>query len=206
MNQTVEPLLEARFPVQPGSLISSLHGYSLYSALKNQLPWFGDCLSTSISTIAGIKNSQKQIETREFSQLSIRTPISRASSLYVLAGKTLSIGQGSITLRIPTISPLTVKSSLEARIVTIALNPKESDPAPDRFLAVATRQLKERGIQGKIAIALKKGELDRKVLLVKGNKCVGYRVKVAKLSDEDSLKLKTFGLGGRRKMGAGFFV
>ena len=44
-----EPLLEASFPIQPGLVISSMHGYSLYSALKGQIPWFGDCPMTSMS-------------------------------------------------------------------------------------------------------------------------------------------------------------
>ena len=201
-----KPLLAASFPVQPGSRISSMHGYSLYSALKLQMPWFGDCKNTSISSIAGIKNGKGQIETQEFSRLFIRTPLSKASSLYALAGQTLSIGQGEISLRIPTIAPLTPKSTLKARIVVIHLSPREPDPSPDKFLAAATRQLREREIKGKVSIMLRKGALDRKALIVKGKKNPGFGVQVTGLSDEDSLKLKTLGLGGRNKMGAGFFV
>lgn len=201
----IEPLLEASFPIQSGSVISSIHGYSLYSALKLQIPWFGDCPVTSISSIAGIKNGKKQIETQEFSRLFIRTPLSKASSLYSLAGKTLSIGQGQISLKIPTIAPLTAKSTLKARLVLIHLFPRELNPSPDKFLAVATRQLQEKGIKGKVSILLRQGALNRKVLIVKGTKNIGYGVQVTGLSEEDSLKLKTLGLGGRRRMGAGFF-
>ena len=206
LESQIEPLLEANFPIQPGSLISSMHGYSLYSALKKKIPWFGDCLVTSVSSIAGIKNGKKQIETQEFSRLCIRTPLSKASSLYSLAGQTLSIGQGEISLKIPTIAPLTPKSTLKARIVVIHLFPREADPPPDKFLAVATRQLQERGIKGKVSILLNQGALDRKVLIVKGKRNIGFGVQVTGLSEEDSLKLKTLGLGGRTKMGAGFFV
>lgn len=201
----IEPLLEANFPVQPGSLISSIHGYSLYSALKLQISWLKDCQLTCISSISGIKNGKRQIETQEFSRLCIRTPLSKASSLYSLAGKTLSIGQGEIALKIPTIAPLTAKTTLKARIVIIHLSPREADPSPDRFLAAATRQLKEREIKGKVSIMLRRGALDRKVLIVKGKKNPGFGIQVTGLSDEDSLKLKMFGLGGRTKMGAGFF-
>lgn len=201
-----EPVLEANFPIQPGSLISSMHGYNLYSALKIQIPWFGDCQMTSISSIAGIKNGKKQIETQEFSRLLIRTPISKASSLYSLAGKTLSIGQGQISLKIPTIAPLTAKSTLKARIVLIHLSLREPTPSPDKFLAVATRQLQEKGIKGKISILLRQGALDRKALIVKGIKNIGYGVQVTGLREEDSLRLKTWGLGGRRRIGAGFFA
>ena len=202
----IESMLEASFPLQSGSLVSSMHGYSLYSAIKRKIPWFGDCKNTSISSIAGIKNGKGQIETQEFSRLYIRTPLSKASSLYSLAGQTLSIGQGKVSLKIPTIAPLTPKSTLKARIVLIHLSPREADPPPDKFLAAATRQLKEREIQGKVSILLQKGALDRKALIVKGKRNPGYGVQVTGLSDEDSLKLKTLGLGGRTKMGAGFFV
>ncbi|MDJ0690648.1 MAG: type I-MYXAN CRISPR-associated protein Cas6/Cmx6 [Xenococcaceae cyanobacterium MO_188.B32] len=202
----IEPLLEANFPIQPGSLISSMHGYSLYSALKRQIPWLGDCPITSISSIAGIKNGKGKIETQEFSRLYIRIPLSKASSLYSLAGQTLRIGQGEISLKIPSIAPLTPKSTLKARIVLIHLSPKEPNLSPDRFLAAATRQLQEREIEGKVSILLRQGALDRKVLIVKGKRNPGFGVQVTGLSEEDSLKLKTLGLGGRRKMGAGFFV
>ena len=201
----IEPLLEASFPIQPGSLISSMHGYSLYSALKKKIPWFGDCSMTSVSSVAGIKNGKGQIETQEFSRLCIRTLLSKASSLYSLAGETLSIGQGNISLKIPTIAPLTAKSTLKARIVVIHLSLKEPNPSPDLFLAAATRQLKEREIKGKVSIMLRRGALDRKVLIVKGKKNPGFGVQVTGLCEEDSLKLKMLGLGGRTKMGAGFF-
>ena len=117
----------------------------------------------------------------------------------------MSIGQGEIALKIPTIAPLTAKSTLQARIVVIHLSQTEADLAPDRFLIAATRQLKEREIKGKVSIMLRRGALDRKVLIVKGKKNPGFGVQVTGLSNEDSLKLKMFGLGGRNKMGAGFF-
>lgn len=200
-----EPLLEANFPVAPRSLISSMHGYPLYSALKNKIPWIGECATASMSTIAGIKNGKGFIETQEFSKFKIRTPLSKANSLYALAGQSLSVGQGEIALGIPTIAPIAPKSTLKARIVVIHLFPREVIPAPDRFLAAATRQLKEKEIKGKISIVLQKGALDNKVMIIKDRKIPGYGVQVKGLSEEDSLKLQTFGLGGKRKMGAGFF-
>ncbi len=204
-SQSAQPLLEVAFPVAPGCKISSLHGYPLYSALKNKLPWIGDCPFTSISSIAGIRDGKKLIETQEFSQLLIRTPLSKASSFYALAGQTLSVGQGQISLKVPTIAPLQPKRSLKARIVILHLNDGREEVPPNRFLAVATRELKERGINGRLSLSLKNGVLDRKVLLIKGGKVPGYGVEVTGLSEEDSIKLQSIGLGGKRKMGAGYF-
>jgi CRISPR-associated endonuclease/helicase Cas3 len=205
-DQTTEPLLEVDFPVTPGSKISSLHNYSLYCALKGKLPWIKDCPCTAISTIAGIRNGKGQIETAEFSRLQIRTPLSKASQFYALAGQSLSIGQAEIALKVPTITLLRPKSTLKARIVVIHLKPREEFPSPDRFLAVATRQLNERGIQGRVSLLLRRGALDNKILLVKQQKIPGYGVQVSGLSESDSLKLQEVGLGGKRKMGAGYFL
>jgi CRISPR-associated endonuclease/helicase Cas3 len=204
--QSIQPLLEVAFPVMPESKISSLHGYSLYSALKKRLPWIGECPLTSISSITGIRDGKGLIETHEFSRLLIRTPLSKASLFYGLAGQTLTVGQGQISLRVPTIAPLLPKQSLQARIVIIHLNDGRDSVPPDRFLAVATRKLAECGIDGRISLLLKNGALDRKVLLVNGEKIPGYGVQVAGLSESDSLKLQEMGLGGKRKMGAGFFL
>ncbi len=116
-DRSMQPLLEVAFPVMPGSKISSLHGYSLYSALKKKLPWIGECPLTSISSITGIGDGKGLIEMQEFSRLLIRTPLSKASLFYGLAGQTLTVGQGQISLKVPTISPLKPKAVLKSRIV-----------------------------------------------------------------------------------------
>lgn len=203
--QLIEPVLEVNFPVVPGANISSLHGYSLYSAVKTKMPWIGDCRFTSISSIAGIKNGEGLIETQDYSRLQIRTPLSKASSFYGLAGKNLSIGQGEICLQIPTIAPLQPKSTLKARVVIIHLKPRQKRPSPESFLAVAERQLIERGIKGRVSLLSHRGALDNKVIIVKGSRIPGYGVQVSDLSPEDSIKLMIYGLGGKTKMGAGYF-
>ena len=189
--QLIEPVLEVSFPVVPGAKISSLHGYSLYSAVKTKMPWIGDCRFTSISSIAGIKDGEGLIETQDYSRLQIRTPLSKASSFYGLAGKNLSIGQGEICLQIPTIAPLQPKSTLKARVVIIHLKPRQKRPSPESFLAVAERQLTERGIKGRVSLL--------------SSRIPGYGVQVSDLSPEDSIKLMIYGLGGKTKMGAGYF-
>jgi CRISPR-associated endonuclease/helicase Cas3 len=202
---SVPEVAEVAFPLMPGTKISSMHGYSVYAALKAIFPWMGECPLTSISSISGIRDGKGFIETAEFSRLLIRTPSSRAALLYSLAGRRLSIGQGQIALKVPTIAPLSASSELQARLVVIHLKPEDDEVPPDRFLAVATRQLSDRGIKGRISLLLKNGMLDRKVLRIKNRNIPGYGVKVSALSPADSLKLQVAGLGGKRKMGCGFF-
>jgi len=204
-DKSIQPLLEVAFPVMLGAKISSLHGYSLYSALKKRLSWIGECPLTSISSITGIGDGKGLIETQEFSRLLIRTPLAKASLFYGLAGQTLTVGQGQISLKVPTIAPLMPKSTLKARIVIFHLHDGRDEVPPDRFLVVATRKLAEYGINGRISLLLRNGALDRKILLVNAQKIPGDGVQVTGLSESDSLKLQEVGLGGKKKMGAGFF-
>ncbi|MFM6402281.1 type I-MYXAN CRISPR-associated protein Cas6/Cmx6 [Planktothrix sp.] len=43
------------------------------------------------------------------------------------------------------------------------------------------------------------------MIKIKGKFITGYAVEVKGLSEEDSLKLQQFGLGGRKTMGGGWF-
>ena len=75
-----------------------------------------------------------------------------------------------------------------------------------------TRQrLEEMGVGGEPGIPLIQdrqwaGEPRRQVLRIKGKRIVGYALQVAGLNAEESVRLQELGLGGRRRMGCGFFV
>ncbi len=90
---------------------------------------------------------------------------------------------------------------MRSRIVTI-----KGFQEPEPFLEAAKRQLEPLGISGTIAIPLNtEGELDRKAIKIKQYSVVGFGLEVSGLSDEDSIKLQTHGLGGKRRMGCGVF-
>lgn len=159
-----DPLVQGDFPLVIGDTLSSLHAYSLYSALKSLEPWLETNPTVLINSIAGTRLHNKQIETHCNSRLQLRVPISFASRLYALAGKRLSIGQGSICLQAPTITPLRPKRNLYSRIVTISLRDfKSAELPPQLFLATAQRQLKNLGVRGELSIVLKQGEPIRRV-------------------------------------------
>lgn len=203
------PLLTVDFPVQAGTLISSLHGYSLYSALKIREPWLIESPWTQICSIPGFLMKDKTIQTHENSRFKLRVPIHQAARLYNLAGERLSVGQGEIVLGIPDIYPMRPKRKLKARLVVI--HPKNRDLMvegclpPDQFLIAAQRQLDLLEIDGKISIALRQGRLDRKVFKFHHNKIAGYGIEIHDLNDEDSILLQQASLGGKKKMGGGWF-
>ncbi len=201
-----EPLVQVDFPLVAGDRFSSLHTYSSYSGLKSEEPWIGECPTVLINSIAGILLHNKQIETHCNSKLQLRVPISFASRLYALAGKRLSVGQGSICLQAPTISPLRPKRNLYSRLVVFHLRDfKDVVPPPDRFLATAHRKLEDLGVRGELSLAMSHGKLVRRVVKVKERFIAGYAVEVKRLSETDSLKLQQFSIGGKLRMGAGWF-
>ena len=74
-------------------------------------------------------------------------------------------------------------------------------------MLAAQRQLDALEISGQICIPIDRhGEFCRKTIKVKRYTVVGFTTEVSGLSDEDSLKLQEWGLGGKRHFGCGYFL
>ncbi len=69
----------------------------------------------------------------------------------------------------------------------------------ERFKQEITRQLHQLKIKGKFTLG------KRRTFKVHGKQVVGYSLLVSELTAEESIVLQEHGLGGRRKMGCGFF-
>ena len=87
----------------------------------------------------------------------------------------------------------------------------KNSQTPERFLAVARQKLDGIGVAGEPGIPLiqegeRTGEPHRKVLRIKGRRIIGYPLQIAGLTAEESLRLQEDGLGGRTRMGCGFFT
>jgi CRISPR-associated endonuclease/helicase Cas3 len=94
----------------------------------------------------------------------------------------------------PQIFLLKPATTLYARIVTI-----KGFTEPEPFLDAVCRKLDELGVKGEPVIG------ERRVVKVGNHTIVGFGLKVHGLSDEGSLILQERGIGGRRRMGCGFF-
>jgi CRISPR-associated protein Cas6 len=197
------PYVELSFGVI-GKTLPADHGYGLYSAIAHLCPDLHEQEDMSILTISGEPDRQGKIHLSSSSCLRIRLPYDpiKLSLVLPLAGQQISIGQHSIQLNIPQIYPLQPTDKLRSRLVTIK---KFQEPEP--FEEAARRQLGNLGIQGNLFIPLnEQGEPSRKALKIKSYSVVGFSVIVTDLSDEDSLKLQMFGLGGKHRMGCGIFT
>jgi CRISPR-associated protein Cas6 len=195
------PRVSVHFPVQ-GRQLPADHGYALYSAITRQLPalhgapWLGLELLSGIPWREGII----VLPTRG-AHLRLRVPADRYGQVLPLSGKRLDIAGHTIRLGIPTARPLTPAASLYARCVTIK---KFTDPEP--FLDAARRQLDALAVTASLELPTdEQGRPRRRIITIQRKHVVGFSLAAHNLSDEDSLRLQTTGIGGRRSMGCGHF-
>jgi CRISPR-associated protein Cas6 len=194
------------FPVR-GEYLYADQNHRLLASLSSQCPAVHEIENISINTIAGIPDKQGKIALTRSSKLLIRLPVEAIAQVYSLAGQTLTIGSYAIKLGNPELQTLQPIDTLQARLVTI-----KGYTEPQSFLAAAQRQLEALEIKGNIGIpANDKGEPKRLTLKInkaeqkKSYTIVGFSVVVSNLSEEDSIKLQIYGLGGKRRLGCGVF-
>jgi len=195
------PTVVVHFPVQ-GRQLPADHGYALYSAVTRQLPALHGAPWLGLELLSGVpwREGVIVLPTRG-AQLRLRIPADRYAAVLSLAGKRLDIAGHPLRLGIPIARPLQPAPSLYARCVTIK---KFTEPEP--FLDAARRQLDALGVSATLELPLDdQGRFRRRVIEIQGKRIVGFSLAAHDLDDNDSLKLQTHGIGGRRSMGCGHF-
>jgi CRISPR-associated protein Cas6 len=198
--------IDCLFPVYGGS-VPGEHRYFLYAGLSQLIREFHiPDGPLRFSPINGEREERGLLRIMPRSHLRVRLPGDRITSILPLAGQPLTIGQHTVRLGNPTVLPLVPAPLLAAKIVTF----KNADQ-PGRFLDVACQKLRELGIDGEPGIPVTEkgthaGDPRRQVFRVKGVRIVGYALQVAGLTAEESIRLQESGLGGRTRMGCGFFL
>lgn len=213
----VMSVVNLHFPVL-GSTIRADHGYALYPSLAGLLSALHrPDAPVQIGPILGhyTGNGQLQLDPRR-SRLRLRLPVEQIPLVLPLAGKGLDIDGHRVRLGVPQVLPLILAPTLIARMVTIKKGDRDKAGSracmePGAFLEAARRQLDTLGIEGEAGIPLARqeahaGKAKRHVLRIKGRRLVGYGLQVTGLTAEASIQLQEAGLGGKRKMGCGFFV
>jgi CRISPR-associated protein Cas6 len=123
-----------------------------------------------------------------------------------LAGKRLDLRGDFVRLGAPSVAALVAASALVTQLATF----KNADN-PETFLATARRKFDEMGIRGEPSIPLllagpRAGQPRRRVLRIRKRAIIGYKLLVQGLTAAESMQLQEVGLGGRRRMGCGFFL
>jgi CRISPR-associated protein Cas6 len=194
---------ELSFPLR-GDAPPHDHGYFLYSALCRQSKWLHETKSkVLVGPIGGLGPRYGGKLPPKRARLRLRVAAEHLSEILDWAGSEITVDRAMIQLGAPEIRKLTPQASLQARMVTI-----KGFEEVDSFFDAAVRQLKERNIQGLLHVlpSPANGSPWRRVIRIHDKTIVGFSVAVTQLEAEESLVLQEEGLGGRGKMGCGFFV
>ncbi|MEO8679981.1 MAG: type I-MYXAN CRISPR-associated protein Cas6/Cmx6 [Vicinamibacterales bacterium] len=198
--------LELVFPAL-GKALPTDHAYALYAALSGVVSQFHDETSPlRFAPITGRATPDGLLRLTEHSCLRVRLPADMVQVALPLAGKRLTIGDAFVRLGVPSVRSLVGAPSVIARLVTF----KNAD-TPEQFLTTARAKLADLGVAGETQLPLhvdgdRAGTPQRRVVRVKGVTIPGYSLIVAELSAADSLILQESGLGGRTRLGCGFFT
>jgi len=199
--------IELHFPVL-GEALPVDHAYGLYAALSRLIPALhnGQAPGLAIAPVAGTYAGGGLLSlSGQRSRLRLRLPDERIGLALPLAGKALEIAGHRVRLGVPTVRALIPAASLSARLVTVK---GFTEPGP--FLDAVRRQLAEAGVTAEPAIPLilageRAGQPRRRILRIRDRRIVGFALHLTALSAADSLLLQERGLGGRRRLGCGFF-
>lgn len=199
--------LDLVFPVLGTSLWTD-HHYPLYAALSRCQPWLhGAAPPAAVAALTGqyVGRGQLRLEPGR-SHLRLRLAAADVPRALPLAGKTLDLLGKRIRLGVPHVEALRPVPELVAHTVTI-----KHATEPDGFLTVARQQLDALEVGGRVEVPCiptgpRRGEPMRQVMRVKGAMLIAFPLRVAGLSPAESLRLQAAGLGGKRRMGGGFFL
>jgi CRISPR-associated protein Cas6 len=178
-----------------GSTIPVDHGYVLFSAISKAVHVFHESQSTALGLIRGRFIGDGLLDISSGSYLTIRLKPEEIPPYINLAGKILDLKGHKLLVGVPRTRAVVPQEAVYAHFVTT-----RNGQNAVRFLSEIKKQMAALQIHG--SVILKK----RKTMEIHEKQVVGYETTVEGLSDEDSIRLQASGIGGRRKMGCGFFV
>jgi len=206
--------LEIQFAIEGTTkTLPADHGYALYSAVKQVLQKAeiepqNIPADVKLCSVPGVPNREGKIYLHRRSRLRLRCPADQVQTWYrLLQNQELNIRGHRIRLARPRLTLPEASETLKARMVTFKLEAIDHPEVPRYFLESCQKGLERLEIKGQSTFIPSddNGNLARRTLQVKEKKIVGYSVVVEGLSEEDSLKLQWYGLGGRQHFGCGWF-
>jgi CRISPR-associated protein Cas6 len=189
----LEPKVDVSFQVL-GKFLVVDHGFALYSAISRVCPFIHGGAEVGLKLIRGRYLGEGRLDISPHSELVLRVRVSRVKEYLALAGKRLEVMGETIRVGVPQTRSLIPAVALFAQMVTTR-NGQEQE----RFAHEMGNQMGALGIQGRLTVT------KRRTFQVHGKQVVGYSVLLSELTAEESIIVQEQGLGGRRKMGCGFF-
>jgi len=218
-NYNPENIINCWFPVS-GPPIPYYHGYLLFAALSRKFPDLHSADWLEIGPVSGEwfhQDNTDLLRLNNSSKILFRLPATRLIELAGLINSEIVISDNdhsaAITLGDPIVGSIRPADSLVSWFVTLRIhNGVDEDgdhhmlpPSlmnPDNMLAALYRRLHDNEMRGTLVIDRKM----RHYAVIKIGVAVGYPVLATDLTEINSIKLQTIGLGGRRHMGCGLFV
>ncbi|MFH1481485.1 MAG: type I-MYXAN CRISPR-associated protein Cas6/Cmx6, partial [Pseudomonadota bacterium] len=188
-----DPKVELSFQVF-GKSIPVDHGFALHGAVSDVLPYFHEDQAVGLKLLRGRYIGDGMLDISPHSELILRLAVGRLPLYIRLAGKRLQVLGQNLTIGVPTTRALIPAVALYSHLVTTR-NGEEQE----RFEKEIAKQMNSLHIRGRFSVG------ERKTFRVHGKQVVGYTLLVSELNAEESIRLQENGLGGRRKMGCGFF-
>lgn len=185
--------LELRFPVT-GSTLPIDHGYALYGAISRLLPLVHQMPALAIDSIKGRPIGPGLLALSTPTTLNLRLPEESLPLLQPLANRSLDLDGHLIELAAPHVTCLEPAHTLHSPRVTI-----KGHTNPTVFQDALRRQLDRLALHAELIIGR------RRIIRISNHRIVGFEVRLENLAEDSSLILQEVGLGGRRKMGCGFF-
>lgn len=188
--------IDLSFLITSRALIPADHSYALVGAVSRLIPEAHSGNGYALAPIAGRQIGGRQMKLTENSRFVVRTTPDRIQQFLPLAGKSIDIHGRKIQLGVPSILQLHPTPSIRSRLVTI-----KGFFEPVEFSEAVRRQLDQLEVE---SCGIEIGR--QRTLRIKQSEIVGFETRLHQLSEIDSLKVATAGIGGRRHMGCGFFV
>ena len=179
-----------------GDRLHADHNYRLYSSMVAKISALKE-FDWQLGTIAGIPDRDGWIKLGRKSFLMVRCEVSHVNIFSKLDETVIRVGQNLIQLGQSEGESIQPHDFLEARIVTVKSKTCRTDPFS--FGLSLGKQLSDIGVQSIPLLG------DRKTIQIKDTTVIGYGLKFVELDPNEAIALQIHGLGGRRKLGAGFF-
>lgn len=199
--------LELQFQLR-GKTLPADHGYSLYSALKQNV-LHGESFPPDVllCSIPGASDRNGTIFLSPRSRLRLRCPTDNIQQWYrSLQNTVLDVRGHLVRLIQPKIFLPQPSATLRSRLVTFKLKTWDSNEAPKYFLQSCQQALETLEINAQAYIdSNSDGNLALRSLQVHHRNILGYGICIEGLSDADSIKLQCLGIGGRKHFGCGWF-
>lgn len=204
-------IVDFKFNIE-GTEIPINHEYWIYARLCQIIPKIKLTKEFGIHSINGMYDTDNdKIIIVDNSRLSIRTNIKNITEVINLVDTDVNIHGYKFRIKnIKEIEPIKPFPNLYSKAITInnVLNKKDFVNVICQYLAKLSITSGDIYFQDKLnkGITCDLDNVKIDTLIMHGNKIVGFPLYARNLSDEDSIKLQEYGLGGRRKQGRGIFI